>query len=333
MSTRAASPALVAARAAVSRCLADVEGGELVVVACSGGPDSLALVGVTAWVAQRGSFHTHAVVVDHGLQADSTRVAAWAAERCTQLGAGSAEVVAVQVGRRGGPEAAARDARYAALEGVAVEREAWAVLLGHTLEDQAETVLLRLARGSGARSLSAMRERSGPWRRPFLALDRSTVRSCADELLAPFGEQPWADPHNANPAFARVRVRSLLDGLTEAVGRGAVQGLARSADLLRDDADALDDWARRSAARIVGGDADDRSADCAELGEEPRAVRTRIIRSMCLALGCEGEDLTAEHVWRVESLISDWHGQGPVSLPGGVVAERSCGRLCLRITA
>jgi tRNA(Ile)-lysidine synthase len=310
--------------------LPDLIAGDSVVVACSGGPDSLALVGATAWVTRRSGITPIAVVVDHGLQPGSADVAAWAAARCRDLGVERAEVVTVLVGIAGGPEAAARDARYAALESIAVEAGAAAVLLGHSREDQAETVLLRLARGSGARSLSGMRARSGPWRRPFLGLSRADIRSVADELLGVLGERPWSDPHNEDPSFARVRVRALLESLTQAIGPGAVPGLARSADLLRDDADALETWSREVARSLVAPTEDERSADCEALDDLPRAVRTRVIRAMCLALGCVAEDLTWDHVMRVESLVSDWHGQGEVGLPSGVVAVRSCGRLSLR---
>jgi tRNA(Ile)-lysidine synthase len=330
MSAKGASSGVLAARSAVRQALADLNPGDVVIVACSGGPDSLALAGVTAWVGKRQGIGVVSVVVDHDLQVGSADVAERAAGLCRDLGVDRTDVVRVQVAGAGGPEAAARNARYAALESVAVDVGAAAVLLGHTREDQAETVLLRLARGSGARSLSAMRARSGPWRRPFLGLSRADVRAVAQELLAPLGEQAWSDPHNDDPAFARVRVRLLLGVLTEAIGPGAVSGLARSADLLRDDADALEAWAREAVGEAVTAAPDERSADCAVLAGLPRAIRTRVIRTMALTMGCVAEDLAAEHVARVEALITDWHGQGEVGLPGGVVAERSCGRLCLR---
>ena len=330
MSTRASSAAMLTARGAVSRALADVPPGELVLVACSGGPDSLALAGVTSWVAGQRGLRTHGVIVDHGLQADSAQIAAWAAHVCSRLGLDDCTVRRVVVGVDGGPEAAARAARYAALESVAVELDAATVLLGHTREDQAETVLLRLARGSGARSLSAMRSRSGPWRRPFLTLSRARVHAAAHDLLEPLGTQPWTDPHNADPAYARVRIRALLDDLADALGPGAVLGLSRSAELLRDDADALDAWSSREADRLVVIDGAERSVECGALAELPRAVRTRVIRALCLAVGSPADQLTVDHVERVEAFVIDWRGQGPASLPGGVEATRAYGRLCLR---
>jgi tRNA(Ile)-lysidine synthase len=340
MSRKAASAALLATRSAVVAALRDLRRDDLVVIACSGGPDSLALAAATAWATERSGVRSRAAIVDHGLHQESAQVAARAALACRDLGIADADVLTVTVGRSGGPEAAARDARYAALEALAVEHDAAAILLGHTREDQAETVLLRLARGSGARSLSGMRRRSGPWRRPFLDLSRADVRAAADEVLGPVGHEPWADPHNDDPTFARVRVRRLLGELTDAVGDGAVLGLARSADLLRDDADALDAQARDAWTTTVradgglvdGGQVDDGqvSADCATLAAMPRALRTRLIRRMCIEAGCRGEDLDYEHVKRVEDLVTDWHGQGEVSLPSSVFAARSCGRLCVR---
>jgi tRNA(Ile)-lysidine synthase len=314
MSARAASAGLVAVRTAVDDALADLPIGATVVVGCSGGPDSLALTGGLGWVARRRGLRALAVVVDHGLQAGSADVAAQAVRLC---------------GSEGGPEAAARSARRAALEASAAEAGAAAILLGHTRDDQAETVLLRLARGSGARSLAAMAARTGRWRRPFLHLPRDLVRDAADELLRPFGERPWSDPHNADASYARVRARVLLADLVDRLGPGVVVGLTRSADLLRDDADALDGLADDAFAEIVDAEAGP-SAECAALAALPTALRTRVLRRMCLRAGCPGEDLHHDHVRRVDLLVVDWRGQGAVALPGGVEAARACGRLCLR---
>ncbi|MHB1210701.1 MAG: tRNA lysidine(34) synthetase TilS [Candidatus Nanopelagicales bacterium] len=329
MSKRTAVPAVVSVRTAVAQALDDLPRGTVVVAACSGGPDSLALVGAAAWVAHRGGIDLHAVVIDHALQPGSAAVAADAADAARALGAADARVVAVDASGPGGPEAAARRARYAALEQAAVEASAAAILLGHTREDQAETVLLRLARGSGARSLAAMRAVSGPYRRPFLHLPRAQVRSAADALLAPLGRQAWADPHNEDPAFARVRVRALVEGLEAALGPGAVLGLARSADLLRDDADALDVLATSAMAGIVSSEAGSVCASCDALAALPRAVRTRVLRLMALRAGALADDLGSGHVGSLEALVSDWRGQGEVRLPGRVVGTRGYGRLCL----
>lgn len=331
MSRRASSTDVVAVRTAVERALEDVAPRSCVLVACSGGPDSLALAGAVAWVGERQGIDVAAVVVDHGLQAGSADVARDAAAACRALGVGQAVVVEVEVGRDGGPEAAARDARYQALERAAHERQAVAVLLGHTRDDQAETVLLRLARGSGARSLSGMQPRRGLFRRPLLDLPRAAVRGCALELLEPLGLAPWIDPHNDDPRFARARVRAALAELETTLGPGAVLGLARSAELLGDDADALDAWADGAFERLVSVGPTVVDADCDGLAELPRGVRTRVVRRMCIVAGCPSDQVGIEQIRAVDALVSDWRGQGAVSLPAGVVADRAYGRLCLRV--
>lgn len=322
-----ATQELVAARYAVQACLADMPEGAHVLVACSGGPDSLALAAVAQWVGHRRGIRVGAVIVDHALQHDSHAVAAHAAGLCRELGLDPVIVTRVEVGTEGGPEMAARTARYEALEDVASSESAQCVLLGHTRDDQAETVLLRLARGSGARSLSAMAPVTGIYRRPFLDLARRHVHA----LLKEMSLTAWTDPHNSDDAYARVRVRRSLDAVTDALGEGVVTGLARSAALLRDDADALDDAAMRAyvdAASVIddgesGIDLDIESLEC-----EPRAIRTRTIKMALTACGCA--EAEAVHILAVDALISDWHGQGALDLPAGVNARRAYGRLEFR---
>jgi len=321
---RAAPPEVVALRTAVAASLQGLPSGSPVIVACSGGPDSLALVGATAWAAPRAGHAVSVVVVDHALQEGSAQVAARAADLCMQLGVASAEVVRVDVVGGGGLEAAARAARFAALQAAADAAGASAVLLGHTREDQAETVLLRLARGSGARSLSAMRAVNGLWRRPFLDVPRAIVHAACVAML-PDDVQPWVDPHNDDEVFARVRVRRLLAELGDELGAGVVLGLTRSAEQLRDDADALDALAADVHATLLRDDTG--SVDCADLAQLPRAIRTRVLRSLCIAAGAPAEDLSWDHIQSVDALLVDWHGQGAVALPGSVAAARSCGRL------
>lgn len=319
-----AGQAMLTVRHAVAHALDDVEPGERVLVACSGGPDSIALASATAWVCARSGVLAGAVIVDHQLQDDSAAIAERAAHLCREVGLDPVVIRAVSVGADGGLEMAARTARYTALDNIAHDLGAVAILLGHTREDQAETVLLGLARGSGARSLSGMASRDGLLRRPLLTVPRATVHEAATEVGV-----VWLDPHNADPRFARVRVRHLLDQLGEALGPGVVPGLARSAELLRDDADALDDWADAQFAALVTRASGDVSADVDALEALPRAIRTRLIRRMCITAGSPGADLTMDHVATVERLISAWHGQGASNLPGGVVAARAYGRLSI----
>ena len=311
-------PAVSRTRAAARGALADLDAGALVLVAVSGGTDSLALAAAVANVAPRISLRAGAVVIDHGLQSDSAARAAAAADSCRALGLDPVDVVPVRVGRDGGPEAAARTARYDALARAGDAAEAAAVLLAHTLDDQAETVLLGLGRGSGSRSLAGMAPVTGRWRRPFLDVRRAdTVAACAA-----LGLRPWHDPHNEDRSFARVRVRhDALPALEAALGPGVAEALARTAALLRADAEALDAWADAAAVEGMSVDA---------LAALPQAVRSRVLRRAALAAGAPAGSVTAGHVAELERLVVDWRGQRGVSLPGGLVAERSCDRLSFR---
>lgn len=312
-------PAVAAVRLAVRRALADLDPGARLLVACSGGADSLALLAATVFECRRPAHQVLGVTVDHGLQAGSEAHAASVVRMMEGLGA-RARSVRVDVGRLGGPEAAARTARYDALRSVADEEQADAVLLGHTRDDQAETVLLGLARGSGARSLAGMAPVTGPYRRPLLDLSRAdTVAACRAE-----GLQPWADPHNDDPAYARVRVRTrVLPTLERELGPGVAAALARTARLLRDDADALDALAARARERVTHAGA----LSVPDLLEEPPAVRRRVLRLAALEAGCPGAELFALHLDALDALLTGWHGQAGVDLPGPVRAYRAGGSL------
>lgn len=298
-------------RAGVRDVLRGLPDGAPVVVGVSGGADSLALAACTAFVADRDRHDARAVVVDHGLQQRSADVAARAVEQVRGLGL-AAEAVAVAVGTEGGPEASARDARRAAL--LEAAGPDGVVLLAHTLDDQAETVLVGLGRGSGPRSLAAMAPRSGPWRRPFLGLRRADTEAvCVAHDLA-----WWTDPHNTDPAFRRARVRhEVLPLLEDVLGGGVAAALARTADRLRDDTDLLD----RLAAEV------DDPADTAVLAALHPALRSRVLHRVALDAGATPGELTAVHVAALERLVTQWHGQDRVELPGHVSVRRVGGRL------
>jgi tRNA(Ile)-lysidine synthase len=316
--------AIAAARVAVRRELAPLSPGALVLVACSGGADSLALAAAVAFEAPRVGLLAGAVIVDHGLQEGSSGVADRAADQCRRLGLDPVEVVTVHVASSdSGPEAGARDARYRALEGVAERLGAVAILLGHTRDDQAEQVLLGLARGSGARSLSGMPARRGRLVRPFLRVARTTTAAACEAS----GLKAWVDPHNSDPAYGRVRARALLPLLEAELGTGTIAALARSADLLREDADALDQLA--AAAREELGAA---PIDAALLLRLPRAIRTRVWRLLAFEAGCPPGTLIASHVESLDTLVTRWRGQGPIDLPGHVQASRSGGRVFVAAT-
>jgi tRNA(Ile)-lysidine synthase len=309
--------------------------GDLVLVACSGGADSLALASAAAFEAPRAGLRAGGIVVDHGLQAGSAEVAATVAATMAGLGLEPVLGVTVRVARPGapgyqGPEAAARAARYEALDESAIAAGAAAIMLGHTLDDQAETVLLGLARGSGPRSLAGMAGRSGRYLRPLLGLGREQTRAACEAL----GLQPWDDPQNDDLAFSRVRVRQeLLPALERTLGPGVAQALARTARLLRTDADYLDALAAAAAARLFPGAPDPMASPdeagwpVAALAAEPAAIRRRILRAAAVAAGCPPGALSERHVAGIDELLTGWHGQRWTDLPGGIRCERRYGRL------
>ncbi|WP_025158244.1 tRNA lysidine(34) synthetase TilS [Leifsonia aquatica] len=296
--------------------------GALVLVGLSGGADSLALAAATAFEAPRAGYSAGAVVVDHGLQEDSAAVAERAAEQARGLGLDPVLVERVTVAGAGGPEGAARTARHAAFERACAATGAERILLAHTLDDQAETVLLGLARGSGPGSLQGMLPDTGVLLRPLLGLRREATRAfCTDS-----GLEAWDDPHNDDPAFTRVRVRNqVLPVLERELGPGVAEALARTAEQLREDDEALDGLALEWALELVSQTDDGAVAlDIRGLAADPPALRQRIIR---LVVSAEfGVSLTRTHTLAVAELITDWHGQGPLSLPG-IRVERQNGLL------
>ena len=313
--------AVAQTRLAVRRGLADLDPGTLVVVACSGGPDSMALAAATAFVGPRVGLRVGFATVDHGLQEGSGGRAAAFAEWARHQGFDPVEIITVEVDPRdGGPENAARSVRYAALDDARERHDAKAVLLGHTRDDQAETVLLALARGAGPRGLAGMPERRGFLRRPFLELTRETLeKACAEQEL-----DTWDDPHNTDPAYKRSRLRALMPQLTEVLGGGLQANLARTASLVADDNRVLDGLAARTTARAAGQDA---SLDLSVLAGQPRALRTRVIHAWARLLGVPGSALSYGHVRELDRLVTDWHGQGPVQLPGYIEVRRDGGKL------
>ena len=287
-------------------------------VGLSGGPDSLALTAAAATV-----LPTVALVVDHGLQAGSGAVAATAADQALTLGCVDARVLPVRVGRRGGPEAAARAARYGALD---TARGGAPVLLAHTLDDQAETVLLGLGRGSGARSIAGMRPHDPPWGRPLLGVRRGVTHAACAQL----GLTAWSDPHNQDRRFTRVRLRAeVLPLLEDVLGGGVAEALARTATALREDTDLID----ALAADALAGAGADGGLDVGRLTAVPGPVRRRVIRGWLLAGGAVG--VTDQQIRRTDALVARWHGQGGVAvgsaLPGQrLFAERRGQTLTLR---
>jgi tRNA(Ile)-lysidine synthase len=315
------APPVAAIRVAVRRSLASTPDGDTVLVACSGGADSLALADAARFEARHRGIHCGLITVDHGLQAGSADRAAglvdWAKNQ------GFAPVISSRVlvaGRPGGPEAAARDARYEALLEAARLHRATAILLGHTRDDQAETVLLALARGSGPRGLAGMPPaafRDGvQLLRPLLDVGRAETRAACVALRL----DPWDDPHNADPTYARSRLRAALPVLVDLLGDDLVDNLARTARLVAADTAVLDSLA------VAALNVDESGAlELDGLEELPSAIRTRVLRLWASRLA--GNALTHRHIDALDALVIDWHGQGPTALPGGVEVVRRGRRL------
>jgi tRNA(Ile)-lysidine synthase len=307
-------------------------------VGLSGGADSLALAAAVAWAVQRAAGPLYgvaadAVVVDHGLQVRSGEVAARAAYQGCELGLPTT-VVGVTVTRTAaGLEADARAARYAAL----LDDPDAVVAVAHTLDDQAETVLLGLARGSGTRSLAGMAIQDGRLVRPLLALRRrDTEQACRD-----WGLTPWQDPMNEDPRYTRTRARQALATLEGALGPGLTEALARTGNLCRVDADYLDDQADTVWRSMVEGGAGVPVATnvvgvsgaagvplatgaagvpVATLAALPIALRDRVIVTWLRQAGATDIGLT--HVQAVAGLVTDFHGQVGVDVPGGRASRR-----------
>lgn len=327
-------PAVAAVRSAVREGLEGLDPGTRLWVALSGGADSLALAAATAFVGAREGHMVGAIIVDHGLQEGSARVARDAAAQARLAGIASVHIERVDVGRDGGLEAAARSARYGAID-ARVRREGGRdphVLTGHTMDDQAETVLLALARGSGARALSGIPPRRGNIIRPLLGVRRSdTEQACAALSLT-----PWHDPTNEPAGGPR---RSALRGevipaLVGVLGPGVVPALARSAALLQADADELDRQARATMVKARRATSVDPAADsddvpCELLATLPDAIRGRMLKMLAERSGAG--PMTATHVHAMDQLVVNYRGQGAVSLPGGFEVRREYGRLIVSV--
>ena len=304
-------------RLAVRRELDDLNAGDTVIVAASGGADSSALAAALLPGCETKAIKVVALIIDHSLQKNSADVAHQAKKELTKIGYENIEIRKINVEITDGIEASARRARYVALNDVMRQHNAVAIFMGHTKDDQAETVLLGLARGSGTRSLSGMAQRIDNYRRPLLSITRAQTEAACEEA----GMKFWRDPHNQSMEYTRVRVReNILPLMEKEIGPGVADALVRSAKLLRDDADALDQIAMEFWQS-------DKSLEVEQLTKLSKAVRTRVLRLALFERGIT--QLSAEQVGQVEALISNWKGQGEVSLPSGVKVSRISGRLTL----
>jgi tRNA(Ile)-lysidine synthase len=316
--------ALVKIRSAVRACLSQLLEEQPLAksfgVAVSGGADSLALAGALALESKNLSIDIFAIIIDHQLQTGSDTVAQECAKKLHSLGIDNVYIKKVKVDITDGLESSARRARYRELQTFLEEKNLAVIFLGHTKNDQAETVLLGLARGSGTRSLSGMARSQEKFVRPLLDISRNETEAACDELSVKY----WQDPHNEDKKYLRVRARKIMPILEAEIGPGITDALARSAKLLRDDADALDGYANQFFEKV-----NPEEIEISELINLPKAVRSRVIRLAAYHLGSPPGSLSADHIQPIEALITQWRGQGASSLPGGVKVERISGRLSL----
>ena len=319
-------PRLTPAMADVRRAVREswernrVAAGDQILVACSGGADSLALAAAAIFEGNRAGIKVGAVIVEHGLQPATKQVAADTAELLTKLGAQPVLLKSVTVGKTGGPEAAARAARYAAFD----EAPAKFIMLAHTQNDQAETVLLGLARGSGNKSLNGMTEKSGRFLRPLLRISRATTEAFCNDSGLSF----WSDPQNQDKKYARVRVREeILPQLERELGPGIFDALARTAEQLQEDEIVLSELAKSFFGEIVKIRATTIEISVADYAAMPLAIRHRVL---ALALQTmKAPEFSRTHILAVDELVDDWHGQKPLTLPG-VRVERNANQIVLK---
>jgi tRNA(Ile)-lysidine synthase len=285
----------------------------------------MALASATLFESKKLQLQVATVTIDHGLQKTSAKVTEQTLEKLHQIGITEAWSKKVKVGTKGGPEAAARDARYEALESIRIESKSDFIVLGHTANDQAETVLLGLTRGSGSRSLSGMSVRSEKLLRPLLSIERATTEQfCKDEYIL-----PWRDPQNKDLKFLRVRIRKLvLPFLEKQLGNGIFSNLIRTSSQLQEDDQYLSSVATKAFKKIAKTGSHSLSLPQPDLLKLPDAIRNRVIKS---AIDYFGVDSSRVHVLAVADLVLNWHGQKPLALPG-VRVERKGKTITLNAT-
>ena len=299
---------------AVNNLLKDFEPADNILVACSGGADSLALAWTSQVVTKRIGLNLIAVIIDHQLIKESTQVAQDAKKKCEDFGIEKVVIKQIQVkDDNDGLEAAARKSRYEAFEELVNEFNAKAVLLAHTQDDQAETMLMRLTRGSGAKSLSAMKEVSGKYLRPFLHIRKQVLVDALEKENISY----WQDPANTNYKFLRAKVRhELMPKLIEVLGDSAIDSLDRTSGLLKEDNEALESIALESYEQL------NKELKVQELEKLPTAIRKRVIKIAALNSGVTPGPFSFEHIEAIDALVTNWRGQGNVDLPGFIQASR-----------
>lgn len=298
-----------------------LEPGQLVLVAVSGGPDSVALLHLLTRLRMPSRPDLHIIHVDHGLRPDAGADVQFVQQLGQKWDVPVTVVrVDVRARRRGGEsiQQAARRLRFAAFRDVAGQIDAQRIALGHHQDDQAETVLLRLIRGAGMTGLGGMRPRRGPFIRPLLHVSRAEIeRYCNDHRL-----DVLHDASNTSSVYTRNRVRSQLLPLLEATyNPNVIEGLARTAELLQADDALLESMAKGQYDSARVGAAHPLRLRIEVLRRQPDALRRRIVRRALRDAGADLGRVTYDHTDAVLALVED-ESAGAVTLPGPIRVER-----------
>ena len=315
----------VAARALLTLRSVGVPGpGTALAVAVSGGADSLALLHTLRTLAGRRDWKLVVLTVDHGLRPGSRADADFVVAHALALGLPARLLVAppgaVAARRPGqGVEAAARAVRYELLERAADEEGCELIATGHTADDQAETVLLQLLRGSGPGGLAGMAVRSGRLLRPLLRVTRAEARACCEAVGVAWRE----DPTNADPRFLRNALRLRVLPLLEELRPGATRTLARHAELAADERAWLAELTARALERLAvapGAGGPGVALDAPRLAAQPVALARRVVRAAAAAAGQPPPG--AADVEEVLALARAGREGGEHRWPGGGCARR-----------
>jgi len=315
MTAKNTLPATMQVRQAARAQLAKFKPADLVLVACSGGADSLALAKAVSLEAPMANLSAGAIVVDHGWSKEAGEVVATTVTTLEEMGL--APVVAVKLPAHERSETAARSLRYTALQEVAIKTKARAVFTAHTQNDQAETLLMRLARGSGTTSLAGIPRQRDIFFRPLLDVSREITQAACAEWSLSF----WQDPANEDLSHTRVKVRKIaLPALVEALGESVIQGLTRSADLLRDDAEVLDSLSMQVFDLVF--DQKSQRLNAEKLSQEQPAIARRVLLTWISQRGVPRAELNYLHATQLQTLLSQDLNSIRIALPAGFTARR-----------
>ncbi len=302
--------------------------GVSVVAALSGGPDSVALLDALLRAARKPGMTVVAAHLDHALRKDSRADAQFCEELCdhlkVRLRSGRSRPTAAAL-REGGLEEAARLTRYSFLRRVAREEHASAIVLGHTLDDQAETVLMRLVRGSGALGLSAMKPWDGELLRPLLDSRRDAVMAHLKASRLPYR----LDPSNTDTAFMRNRVRHELIPLLEAkFNPNIAEALGRTARTLAEEHSALREVAAQLLDRAAASSVEGTAFELSVLKSAPEGLGKTALREALRRFGGL-RSVSFIHIDRLWGLVNQGRGGSSLPLPGSRLGAVSRGRLIL----